>query len=161
MAVLTNPTGSRLFGVHMASASDDRLAIPRKLVPSFRECCGADDVDLPEIVITVSLGQYSGLWVMPAHTFELALKEADRADNSGGRRRMLLGTLDRQALDRRNRLRIPRIMTKTLGLGMRLVVVGEGDRLGIMNMEEWERAFVKGQSRPVDEVLSRLAHLTA
>ncbi len=118
-----------------------RVAVPAKLMPSFRELAGSGEKESVEVIVCVTPDKRVG--VFPRKVFMEMMEEMEKpakVDRAIAKlRKAYLNHMDQQSLDKQNRIRIPAIMAEAFGLSGEVVVMGCGEFLEIVTREEWRR----------------------
>lgn len=130
-----------LYGNHPQTVDDRyRIAVPAKLVSTFRKLAGAKEEDPVGVVITVT--PEGSVGVFPEAVF---LRLMEKLSNHKKRfkakklKRIYLKNRDDQTLDKQNRFRIPVSLAGKYGLSGEIMVMGSDDRLELASKETWEK----------------------
>jgi MraZ protein len=137
-----------------------RLAIPVKHRQAFADACGS------RVVVTISPSLTDRcLWLYPENEWlEVARKLArlptvDR--KSQAYKRLLLGHASEQEIDSQGRIRLPPELQQHAGLGKKVAVVGQVNKLEIWDGESWsgncERWLEDIEADGVSEQLSEIS----
>lgn len=122
----------------------NRVAIPARFVDSLRALSLSADSQEP-LEVVISLDLMGKLAVFPNKVYsdfrEHLTKQDPYSFQSEGMRTLILGSSERQTLDKQSRIRIPNLLGKRKGLKGEIVIQGVGNRLQFLSMEDWEKSL--------------------
>lgn len=142
----------------------NRVAVPSKFVDAFRKIASesgengssADDTkDGLDVVLSLDLQKRLSIW--PKNVYEEFmdfLKSKPKFDPKWQKvRGFIQGSTERLKLDKQNRLKIPALLGRQLGLVGEIVITGTGDHLQLVSKEKWEKEL-NDFERTLDEVMA-------
>ena len=136
-----------------------RIAIPAKFVKTFRSIDASNDNNSNsdenlEVVVGMTMGEQLGIFPKTVHDNLCEYLESgpEYEPDWEDLKSWVMGTCEPQTLDKQNRVRIPSLLAKSLGLCGQLVIKGVGDHLEVIGMKEWEQKFDDRRGRMKETV---------
>lgn len=130
-----------LYGNHPQTVDDRyRVAVPAKLVPTFRKLAEATSEDTVGVVVTVT--PVGSVGVFPEAVFKRMMEKlSNHKDQFKAKKlkRIYLKNREDQTLDKQNRFRIPVSLAKKYELSGEIMVMGSDDRLELASMAAWDK----------------------